>query len=340
MATTNSVPYTFVLRFSYPPEEASDERDRRKAFWVASGLWSDAADERLSKFEANFADGVARRLRQALIGYADEQLRSLEGFPTSEREHLLDRLVREAFRGRGSDVRSDTRAIDPSVAAVLIAAVTQRTSRQVPQRYLEVAAARLAAASSIVIKARVAGYSSLSLAVAVDSLAKLATVFDGNWETCAMFMEAFVPPDVLPRTPENTTDLARDPPKGWPAPDATKGTSDGSGAVPPQGQEQTAEERRRHFYWKVANYSLIFPVLLMLGVMVLAYRHLGSGEERLQKSAESLASERAAVMAERSADLKYYQELAKSLLGRGERATAEQRSVRAPSGGPEKAPSR
>lgn len=134
------------------------------------------------------------------------------------------------------------------------------------------------ALAGVFFEARITGYGSLDLIVAIKGLGKLVKLFDSNLDLFTVFLSAYIPRAFCHtfdsgikgrlkyaiHVPESTA--AQFKPKSvQPAP-------------PARDESPKSDGDRAEKYWLIANFSLVVPVVLALAVLCFAY--VGISEER------------------------------------------------------------
>ena len=243
-------------------------------------FWRTLGDEGIQSSSISEAEGKLRRefgpaLRQLLVQEIAEPLRqfdeNLNRGELRNLEHLFFRF------GPDSDKYWDRgQALD---ALARMMEQRQQLIRESPS--LRRVQERLAAASVVTFAVRIAGYSSLNLDLSVGSLSNLAEVFEHDFESFRVFLEAFVP-QVFGRVfyeaqadklnfevhiPSSYEQAFAKPPAP-PPPLAPGATTSAVTAMPASPAPAPSSGRERaEWLWRLANGSLLVPFLLALAVM-------------------------------------------------------------------------
>jgi hypothetical protein len=251
-----------------PREREPTSDDPREAFWSAARSQS---DQTIASSEAKLCREFGIELRRALLRELAEPLRTLDSelFPGSLRdfEHWMFRFMngpssdREGYRYQFAEVFS--RLLEQR----------QQVLRESPS--LRSVQERLAAAAGVTFSTRIVGYSSAILDLSAGSFSQLAKAFDNDFDSFRVFLEAFVPVafagvfsednadrlDFAVTIPTSAEQAFRAAAIGGSPPQAAPSVSQ---AVPgsPSGARERAE-----WIWRLANGSLLIPVLLALFVM-------------------------------------------------------------------------
>ena len=137
---------------------------------------------------------------------------------------------------------------------------------------------RVASASAVNFSVRLAGYSSLNLELSIGSLQSLADAFDNDFESFRVFLDAFVPKAferVFLQEDADRLDFTAQVPTAYEqafvakraqpnsAPQSPVATSLPAAATPPT----TPARERAEWLWRLANGSLLVPLVLALLVM-------------------------------------------------------------------------
>ncbi len=239
----------------------------REDFWSVVRGQSDS-NQTIAGFEAKLCREFGPEPRRALLSELTAPLRTLDSelFPgsLSDLEHWMFRFIngpsseREWFRYQFADVFSRL--------------LEQRLQLMRESPGLRSVQERLAAAAAVTFSTRIAGYSSLGLDLSAGSFTHLAKAFDNDFDSFRVFLEAFVPVAFAGVFSEDSAarfDFAVSVPASAEqafrvasaAPQATPATAPSSPANP------AAARERAEWLWRLANGSLLIPVLLVLLVM-------------------------------------------------------------------------
>lgn len=248
-------------------------RNPRDDFWAPLRESSESSNNRISDFESRLCRQFGVELQNSLVHSVSRGLRDLESelFPGSTRDF-------ERFFFRFMKPGPEFRAYQFAEVYSKYLDYRLQVVRENPA--LRDAQRRAVLASGITFATRIAGYSSLDLNVSVGSIERAAEVFDNNFDSFRVFLDAFVPvafgevftdsfadqhqfeisvPSSLQTTFEKAvkvTTAVRDAISGDVVPDIKTAPT---GAV-------TSRERAE-WLWRLANGSLLVPVILALIVM-------------------------------------------------------------------------
>ena len=133
---------------------------------------------------------------------------------------------------------------------------------------------RVAAASSVTFSVRLAGYSSLNLDLSLGSIKSVAEAFENDFDSFRIFLEAFVPQAfarVFWEENANRLDFFVQIPASYEQafivkPDQTPVSISETTSVVSASPSAPARERAE-WLWRLANGSLLIPLLLALVVM-------------------------------------------------------------------------
>lgn len=265
------------IRLRITPREPRPVQDRepREAFWATARDESDSS-ESVASLEAKLCREFGGELRSALLRELAEPLRTMDSelFPGSFRdfEHWMFRFMdgprpeREWYRYQFAEVFS--RLMEQR----------QQVLRESPS--LRRVQERLAAAAGITFSTRLAGYASLNLDLVPSSLREVAAAFENDFDSFRVFLEAFVPAafagvfsessaDRLSFTvtvPASTERAFREAGTQQQAPAPVTGAAAAS---------PTSARERAEWLWRLANGSLLVPLLLALVVMYQGMKMLG-----------------------------------------------------------------
>ena len=253
-----------------PREREPTAGNPREAFWSAMRSQSDS-NQTIASSEAKLCREFGIELRRALLNELAAPLRTLDSelFPGSFRdiEHWMFR-----FMNGPSSEREWSRYQFAEVFSRLLEQ-RQQVLRESPS--LRSVQERLAAAAAVTFSTRIVGYASLSLDLSAGSFTHLAQAFDNDFDSFRVFLEAFVPIafagvfsedtadrlDFAVSIPASAEQAFRAASTGGPVPQAPPPT-----AQPSPGSPGAARERAE-WLWRLANGSLLIPVLLALLVM-------------------------------------------------------------------------
>lgn len=251
-------------------EQKSDFNDPRVAFWAAAWRESESTDtsETITRSEARLCREFGANLRSHLLRELSAPLRTLDSqlFPGSYRD-----FERWMFRFKEMP-RED---YGYQFAEVFSRLMEQRQQVLRESASLRQVQERLAAAAGIMFSARVAGYASLNLDLSVGSFSQVAKAFEGDFDSFRVFLEAFVPVAFTEIFGNETADrlaFSVDLPEsierafqvGSTVPEAQ--AEQPLAAQPELSGRGTARERAE-WLWRLANGSLLVPVILALFVM-------------------------------------------------------------------------
>jgi hypothetical protein len=259
-----------------PREYVSAEGDARKAFWTAAA-GELVTNQPIASAEASLCREFGVELRNSLLEELAKPLRTLDSelFPSSLRDfermfHFMDGPSSERERYRYQFVEAFSRLLE------------QRQQVLRESSGLRSVQERMAAAAGITFSTRIAGYSSLNLDLSVGSFKQLAKVFENEFDSFRVFLEAFVPiafAEVFDKEAADRLDFAVTIPASV---EHSFNTAAADITVPQvaasspgvAGSPGVARERAE-WLWRLANGSLVVPVLLALLVLYQGLKMLG-----------------------------------------------------------------
>lgn len=282
------MPSTLKIRIAELEPSFSEDKnqDARTAFWQPLQSAIDFEGQPIPQLEAKlrreFGSTLARHMlggiRRALsemdrAARGDESPRHFFDFPMRLKEPYYDEAV--AAYSRYLDFR-------------------QQLINDIPT--YSNAIRRLGDGSCVFFSVTIRGYTSLNLDVDISPLQKLASAFDSDFDSFRVFLDIFVPqtigdiftPDFansfsynidVPQDLKNAF-LAAPQPPARPAAIATT-------VPPPAETKATDSQERAKWLWRLANGSLIFPVILALIVLYFSWQEMSSLRDTQQKTLQS-----------------------------------------------------
>lgn len=252
-----------------PREYVSADGDPRKAFWTAAA-GELVANQPIASAEASLCREFGVELKNSLLEELAKPLRTLDSelFPGSLRDfermfHFTDGPSSERERYRYQYVEAFSRLLE------------QRQQVLRESSGLRSVQERVAAAAGITFSTRIGGYSSLNLDLSVGSFKQLAKAFENEFDSFRVFLEAFVPitfAEVIDKEAADRLDFVVTIPASV---EHSFNTAAVDGAVPQitsplrpgvAGSPVAARERAE-WLWRLANGSLLIPLLLALLVL-------------------------------------------------------------------------
>ena len=254
-----------------PRKPFPDAENPREAFWRA--VFADFNRDRdVTLAEGKLCREFGWELRQSLVRHLSQP---------------LDRLVERRFYGPGGGLGDllfrliDGPRYDKELDRSQIISAISRLIEQDQDTLRENIAAKsakekMALASSVIFSLHIVGYSSLSLDMSVGSINKVAEIFENDFDSFRVFLDAFVPvafAEVFNRDDSDRVDFSVQIPdtyrhdfSGHPSRPLTNspslvGSEESAMKKLPQGRE------RAEWLWRLANGSLLVPVILALAVM-------------------------------------------------------------------------
>ena len=238
----------------------------REDFWAPLRETSDESNASIASFEGRFVRRFGPSLRDGLVESLARATRAAEEF-AYPRFRDIERLLFEFRSPKEYGYHFDD-------AFAKLIDERSRLLRESPG--IRDARERMSHAATVVFSTRITGYSSLEAELSVGSLQKLARIFEGNFESFRVFLEAFVPVAFAGVFNDQFADVHEysvQVPAGFVSEfnaAAREETPPVSGAVVTSEKEhsgQSTSRERAEWLWKLANGSLLVPFLLALAVM-------------------------------------------------------------------------
>lgn len=260
----------------------SDVMNPREAFWLSMGHENGNYDA----LEGKLCNEFGPALRNLLIEHFSEPLRDADRkFFRGEFGDLDHFLFRYFDRPRKEKDWWQGQELD---AIARIYEQRQQFFNENPA--IRATIEKIAATSPIIFAVRIAGYSSINLDLSVGSIKKVAEIFDGDFDSFRVFLEAFVPQAyarVFSSSDAERLDCAVQIPNTF-ARAFSATMSPSSPAVLPEQQisslSPTSAREKAEWLWRLANGSLLVPVILSLAVMYLGMtmlRDIGKSQQTM-----------------------------------------------------------
>jgi hypothetical protein len=251
-----------------PRKPARDARNAREGFWSAIHQ-GDEKDQDIDAAEGKLCREFGPALRQLLISQFAAPIRSLQDTIFPDDFRIFERFIYRGFP------RSEK---DSDQAAPILDSLTRLIAQR--QQFLQDSPGirrlqeKIAVAGSVNFTVRIAAYSSLDLDLSIGSLKSVAEAFDNDFDSFRVFLEAFAPQAFGNVFSEETADSAdftvqvpvsyktafTTAPQDNPSPPETATAKTNS---PPN----STTRERAEWLWRLANGSLLVPVLIALFVM-------------------------------------------------------------------------
>lgn len=268
------------LRIVAREPRLGQEREPREAFWAAARDQTDS-NESISALEAKLCRRFGPELREALLRQLSEPLRTLDSelFPGSLRdfEHWMFRFM----DGPGSSREWYRYQFAEAFARLM--EQRQQVLRDSPS--LRRVQERLAAAAGITFSTKLVGYSSLNLDIVPGSFKQIAAAFENDFDSFRVFLEAFVPvafAGVFSEASADRLDFSVTVPTSAEQSFRDAGVEVASRSAPVAAvpaTTPTSARERAEWLWRLANGSLLVPLLLALLVMYQGMKMLGEIRE-------------------------------------------------------------
>lgn len=246
----------------------------REAFWAPyrESPSSSESDSAIVELERQFCRDFGGELRDALVQQASVGWRRLES---------------DLFLGGFDDLRhfmlrrSDK---EPYSLDALNRFLEYRQQMFRDSAPLRRAHERMVAAGSVLFTTRISGYSSLNFDIATGSFGQLATIFDDNFDAFRVFLDAFVPVAfgevfsedfanqlefsvVVPRSVEEAFYAAVGGAQSALTPTMPSAATSPPAPTTSDTRDQWGARERAEYLWRLANGSLLVPVVLALAIM-------------------------------------------------------------------------
>lgn len=250
-----------------PRQPKSVDLNPREAFWHAIKL-PDELDGDISSCESKLRRQFGSSLRKILIDEFAEQLLQIRTALYKVESRDLERFLEQFFKGRGSEKIWDQSQVLDAFTRLLVE--QQQIFRESPA--LQRARECFAAACSVTFSVQLAGYSSLNLDLSLRSIKGVAEAFENDFDSFRVFLEAFVPQAFtrlfgepaadrlefnvhIPASYEHAFKVKPDP--------MPVSISETTSVV----STSSSARERAEWLWRLANGSLLIPLLLALVVM-------------------------------------------------------------------------
>jgi hypothetical protein len=155
---------------------------------------------------------------------------------------------------------------------------------------------RLGDASNVLIRVTIRNYTSLNLDVDISPLRKVASAFESDFDSFRVFLDVFVPQTFAEIFSVNfansfsyNIEVLQDCKQAFlaiPQPTALQ-KAVASAATPTVDTKVTDSQKRAEWLWRLANGSLLFPVVVAIIVLYLSWQEMSSLRESQRKSLES-----------------------------------------------------
>ena len=242
------------------------DADPRDVFWRPLREFSDESNASIASFEGRFVRRFGPSLRDGLVDSLARAARA-----TDERADPLVRDFERLLLKFGPRREYGYQFTD---AFATLIEERSRLLRESPG--IRDARERMSLAATLVFSTRITGYSSLEAELSVGSLQKLARIFDGNFESFRVFLEAFVPVafanvfnDQFADVHEYSVHVPAGFASGFNAAVRAEARPVSAAVVSSEKEHsgQSTSRERAEWLWRLANGSLLVPFLLALAVM-------------------------------------------------------------------------
>lgn len=265
-------------------DERGDREDSRSGFW---GFYrrGDNSNESISQLEAKLCRGMSEQLAEKLVEVFSKAVRESESALDLEVFHDVERFF---FRFGGSDERN-FRSYQFAEAYTKYLDYRLEILKSNPS--LMEARSRVTQAASVYFSVRIAQYSSLNLDVFVAPIERVAKLFDNDFDSFRVFLDAFVPvmfAETLSQDFADQNSFSVSAPQSFQTEfnklrsvsvTATNQSADLGTSVVPASHTTSNERERAVWLWRLANGSLLIPVLIALFVCYFGLKELADLRE-------------------------------------------------------------
>jgi len=252
-----------------PRKQVSNESNPRDEFWRSIRRNVDQ-DSEISESEGKLCREFGPALKALLVQELAEPLRQIENTLYRGEFRDIEHFLFRFFDGPRSDKSWDQAQVLDSFTKLL--EQRQQIYRDSPA--LQRAQERIVAASTVTYSVRIAGYSSLNLDLSIGSIGNLAQAFENDFESFRVFLEAFVPQAfgrVFWEENANKLDFSVQIPAAYEqafhVPDTPAATPAAEVPSVASNLSSVSARDRAEWLWRLANGSLLVPLLLALAVM-------------------------------------------------------------------------
>lgn len=255
-------------------ESPKSDRDARESFWQPLRNREELSTTPAYLLESRLENGVAAALKARLVQNFTDALSAAESRPFGrDLEHLFerwffDRPSREPYAFQFGEVISR------------LAEIRERLAADTPG--LAEARQKAALAASSVVAIRISRYGSLEADVLLSPISAIGRVFDYDADALQVFLQAFLPvafADVFDG--ESAAALQYDvqvPDSLGRAMSAARSDPLPLSSRPKQtpGDDPSQARQKAELLWRIANGTLVLPVLLALLVMFYGFKELSA----------------------------------------------------------------
>lgn len=260
--------------------------DPRVAFWRSMAQ----EDNDFNSLEGKLCSEFGPALRNLLVKHLSEPLRDVDKIFIGSKLGDIDYFLIHAFeRCSMKGGWQEAQALEAFARLI-----EQREQFLRENRGLKAVREKIAATSEIIFNTRITGYSSINLELSIGGLKKVVEVFDNDFDSFRVFLEAFVPQAyarVFDSSDAQRLDSDIQIPDSFAKAFVT--TQSPAAGVPVAlpahlGSEQSPSNahERAEWLWKLANGSLLVPVVLSLVVLYLGISMLhdiGKSQNKMMK---------------------------------------------------------
>jgi hypothetical protein len=286
------MPLPIKVRISERSPQPQDERkDARTNFWYRLQNNSTIDGRQIDELEGHLRREFGRALARHLLGGIFHELSGMENVARGDASlwHLLDLPRREEgtyWDGTGTAI---SRYIE----------FRQQLIANVPS-YANVIE-RLSSASRVLFSVTIRDYASLNLDLDIAPIDKLAAAFESDFDTFRVFLNVFIPVtfgDIFTEDFADSFSYDIDIPKDFknafesvPTRSEALKSAPAQITVPSQSSSTPTgadSQRRAEWLWRLANGSLLVPVVLALVVPYFGWREMSDRRGVQEKALDSV----------------------------------------------------
>jgi|GEM_PF-2021591 len=271
------------IRHTDVKSEKFENSSPRENFWVPVRKNNNYAERSITSLETELIREFGGHLRAGLIQRISQGIRDAENTLYGPELEMMLEHYRHFFHKYSFPEEKYWPSFYPNDPLSKLIEFRQQVFREMPAA--RTAFERLALTSDIIFSVRIEGYSSCNLSLLVGQIEKLVAVFDSDFESFRVFLDAFVPKafgDVFVDDIANEMSFEINIPQSikdvFVQPNVTNPPIVEPTKPPVLGTE-TAKlnaEQRAQWLWKLANGSLLIPVLIALVVMYFGLKEIVS----------------------------------------------------------------
>jgi hypothetical protein len=271
------------IRHTDVKSEKFENSSPRENFWAPVRKNNNYAERSISSLETGLIREFGDHLRAALVQRISQGIRDAEDTLYGPELRMMLEHYRHFFHEFPFPKEKYWPSFYPNEPLTKLIEFRQQVFREIPAA--RTVFERLALTSDVTFSVRIDGYSSLDLSLLVGQIEKLAAVFDSDFESFRVFLDVFVPKafgDVFVDDIANEMSFEINIPQSikdvFVQPNVTNPPIVEPTKPPVLGTEaaKSNAEQRAQWLWKLANGSLLIPVLIALAVMYFGLKEIAS----------------------------------------------------------------